>query len=140
MVTHGPTSLVDLMKIVEAEFDNCPFHDGEKEEISKLPTNRNGFVYQIYVDGEIRFVGKCLAGIFKTVIKAHFVFQNREMVSKIEFIKRERSLGKTVQYKYIQTDPPSMIALIESELVKKQKLVLLWNRKKFEDYYKIPKK
>ena len=113
----------------------CPsntvqFIDKYLKEVHSNKTN--GYVYQFFEDGVLKYTGKSSGGLFRNRLRAHFLGMGTGTSSKYDFIKEALANDKTIGIRSIQTNPASLRNLIEEELITEMKETGIknWNGKR----------
>lgn len=84
-----------------------------------------GVVYFIFVEKELKYIGKSKGKNFKQRMRNHFITKNKKTASKLDKITKEINAGKKVNLSFLLTEKESFRSVIEDELI-------LWFKDKYE--------
>ena len=115
----------------DSQLSNAPelSFNSVEDVIEKIKIFDCGIVYFIYVDKDLKYVGKSRGKYFRQRMKAHFFGIGKGTNSKFDFIKNQKG---QVTLKFLKTNPESLRNLIEECLIEKYYCNNQWNYKIFK--------
>jgi len=109
-------------------FAAAPRHVLDKPTIDSLPVNPNaGYVYGIYVDGKLMYVGKSSSKGLKNRLTQHSEGAAPAVYTQHANVTAARNAGKKVEFVVLEIFPNTFNSTIETELI--EELNPLWNKR-----------